>query len=1088
MSLSSPQVYSPCSEPVIRTNTRIITIAGTVPYQASGLCYRFACETTGSVAPRSFSDYYSDGVVLRSREGLAERVPWSLDLRALPSFEPGQTMVIELVSVSSDGDGSISLPATVSVVLSEFDSVSLSSPVPSGIVVSRGSTKVSVGVHEMMEGTYSGSFVGYNFYVSLTSGGGPNGYSKANRDYIALPSRTVTTRTSTVTSKSEVEGMEVETRVTGTAAYPIYEFVLDKFTLDSLVDNGLLPNVSYTEDTVFHFVCTSVLYDHTTGQLSESSYSPEVAVSFVSFASEYRELPPRYRDDVALSICRRLSALNRRANILSGNVYRDLIDPVAEEFAHAYVVQDFHSRCQSIDGLVALDDADADGVSDPVSSSLEKKRLQLALGIDSEDVLQGIIDSAFDKKADNVSLSRMPPTYSSGYAVFYVSEVPASGLSIDEGAVVLAGAAGTSLRFRTTSSHYLYYSEKASYYNARNKRYELPCEVEAEVTGEVGNVGVGAVSVVQSGADPRWKVTNTSPFFGGSSKESNYSLATRIKLASAGLDTGSASGYTLTALGVPGVRKARVVQAGDSLMMRDMDAASGEHLGGKVDIYIQGSRTCQWQDTFSYSLAGSQGAGSGERFFVEDAESFLLRTDSSAVTVDTPIVEVLRVSNLTRGTSYDLSGALVGIGDGDSVLLAQSGTNLSIGMSSMDIIEVDYRYRGYNSYTLSHQPVEAIVSVTGDVDGPLPSSNYRLVRLENPLQGGRSTAASDGIELIHSGGLPTSKVVQVSGEQLVMIKGSGASLGKKGVDIDTIQIYSDAAKTERYVRDLDYKVTRGGDQGTTVISVTAASRIRSGSVVYAWYQAGQNFTVVYSCNKVLEDVLQAVSKSKHACADVAVKQAVGNMADIYVRVARKSGTSETQVASRVANRLSAFINNLGQGQSLYVDDVASVVRGTEGVRTVFLPLTRMRRANGSFILKDIIGYTDFVAYGQENSSGVLSYISVDPVLSYGTTEGGGPDNMFRAVLEDGIPLLTASTPQGVSDGRGRGYIRGDGRIVVSTRDGAPPHMKSYSASYYTYVPAEDDFSTDIEVEGMEYITIGSASITVDASTEDTRSR
>ena len=1091
MPLESPKVHSPCADPVIHTNTRKITLSGTIPYQASSLCYRYACvpsPATAEVPESSFSEYTSEGVVVRAREGLADYLPWSLDMRALPSFDAGQTMLVEVVSVSTEGAGEVSHATRISVVLSEYDALSLSSPVPSGIVVSRGSTSVSVGVHELMEGTFLGSFVGYNFYVSLTRGGGLEGYSRANRDYISTPSRTVKVRSTGAASTSEVDGLEVTTKVTNSASYPLYEYVLDKDALNRLVDENLLPNVSYTEDTIFYFVCTTVLYDAFTGQLEESSYSPEVAVSFISFASEYRELPSRGRDDVALAICRRVASLSRRANVLSGNVYRDLVDPVAEEFAHAYVIQDFHSRCQSIDGLVALDDEDADGVSDPVSSSLTKKRLQLALGLDSEELLQGVIDSAFDKKADNVSLSRTPPTFAVGEVVFHTSDVPAGGLAVDEGAVVLAGSAGTSVKFRVTSSYYLYYSEKASYYNASAKRYELICEAEAEVTGVSGNVGVGAISVIQSGADSRWRVTNVTPFFGGSSKETNYSLATRVKLANAGLDSGSAAGYTLAALGVPGVRKALVVQAGDDMMLRDMDPSTGSHIGGKVDIYVQGSRMCQWQDTFSFSYAGPTGASSGERFFVEDAEGFLLRTDSSAVTVDTPIIELMRVTNQTKGVDYDPSGALVGVGDGDSVILAQNSTNLAIGMSSKDIIEVDYRYRGYNSYTLRHQPVESIVSVTGDVDGKLPVANYRLVKLENPLQNGRSTAASDGVELLYSGGLPTGRTVQVSDEHVTVVKGAGSALNKKGVDIDTIQVFADAARADRYTRDLDYRVVRGGDQGSTVIALTPASRIRSGSVVHVWYQASQNFTVVYSCNRVLENVLSAASAGKHACADVAVKQAVGNHVDIYVRLARKSGTSESAVASKVVNRLASFVNNLSQGESLYADDVASVVRGTEGVRTVFLPLTRMRKANGSFILNDSIWYTDFVPYGQEGQAGVVSYISVDPVLSYGTTEGGGPENLFRAIAENGIPLIAASSPLSVSDGAGRGYIRGDGRIIVSTRDGMPPQTKSYSASYYTYVAPEEDFAADIKVEAMEYLTIGSTSITVDASTEDTRSR
>jgi hypothetical protein len=133
----------------------------------------------------------------------------------------------------------------------------------------------------------------------------------------------------------------------------------------------------------------------------------------------------------------------------------------------------------------------------------------------------------------------------------------------------------------------------------------------------------------------------------------------------------------------------------------------------------------------------------------------------------------------------------------------------------------------------------------------------------------------------------------------------------------------------------------------------------------------------------------------------------------------------------------------------------------------------MVKADGSFIVRDMIGKTQFILY---NTGIALSYISVTPVLTYKTIDKGGPENKFKGIFEDSLPLVLQDDPVYVSDGLGRAYIQSDGKIIISTKDGQLPDNHSYEASYFVY---GETGSNDITVASIENLIIGSLTISFD---------
>ena len=562
-----------------------------------------------------------------------------------------------------------------------------------------------------------------------------------------------------------------------------------------------------------------------------------------------------------------------------------------------------------------------------------------------------------------------------------------------------------------------------SYYNKVTQRYELNVAVEALNSGSAGNTDSYTIKTISSGADSDFLVENPNPVEFGTDIEPNHDLAARTQL---GLyaDTGTEGGYARTAISVLGVQGVKIEKAGDSLMWRDYESTLQEHIGGKVDVYIQGVKIRQVSDQIAFSYSSGTGGISGEEFSIINVVSFQFKSNNSRVTAHTPIFEVSRVYNATRAAAYDLTGYQI-IGDGDTVDLNETlPTNVSIGLASSDIIRVDYKFRSSDVFVLKNQPVENVVSVTGQLSGPLTPDNYELVKLQDPVQEGGSTIATDGIRIMFANNLPVTDFQSIIDESHILIQGINEPLDKIGVDIQSI-IVTSSDKTVTYVRDADYTVDPGDQVTATSIKMIETGRIISGQTVLASYVAIENFTVVYTTNGLLGDVQTQVDLMKHACADAIVKRSVQNSIDFIMTIVPKLGvTNFEELSSKIGTAVSNYITQLDIGVSLTQGEVVHVIQSVPDVDYVVLPFIKMAKSDGSFIVRDDVGSPTFEVY---NEGLATAYITVASVLSYKTIDKGGPENLFRGVFEDNLPLVLQSDPLDVAGGAGRAYIQADGR-------------------------------------------------------------
>jgi len=1020
-------------------------------------------------------------------------IPWSFYSEGIFALYPGDTLTIEfkaykvsniLTHIGEILDYSSYSPILAHIV--EENEITASAKPLTGIKIRRynDSLKILIPSSGIIINE-DNDFSGCNFYMSLVPG---SDYTLIND--VPVVSVDVSETEEIILNESSYTDTLSDVTVTTTRSRQVtneyYTYTIDKSVIAKLVQQGKISNIfladgqTLSTDIIYYVISTVRTFDKALNQLVDSPYSQELEGQFLSYSTDYQILPKRSRSDVLFTLSREMMVNNDLINIVPGSVIRDISDPIALEFEKMYVIQDFIFACLSLDTLLQFDDADGDGISDPVSLSPRKRALAASLGLTDPTNLQLLIDDQFNKYASNYSLERKGFTKSVGTALFYTEIRPKNDILIMDNTVITTIAnydiSIGSVLFVVKGTKILSATNADVYYNATNKRYEIQVDIEAQAPGESGNVPSGAITSALN-VSPGLRVINTVPTRYGNNRESNQQLSDRIKVSKYEYDSGTEGGYNATATDVPGVIQSRVEIAGDPLMMRDYDITDKKHIGGRVDIYIRGTRLTQMVDqvAFSYEYpTDTYGNKIGEVFYVSDASDFRLRCKNQKVSIDNPIVSVSKVRNLTRGKDYSIANIHI-MGEGNTILLEKSQQNLNIGLATFDIVEVAYLYRSSNMLVLSQQPVDSIVSVTTSGGSTIDTSKYRLVKYEDTLSNGNSSIAKDAVKFFFSESDHIQEFLTVTNEEHDMLYDTPAKLTLKGVNINSI-VVTPVGGGAAYKKDVDYEIDAGSNTNYTYINLLYHSKIRHGDRVAISYQASENFNVTFITNDLIKQVQDKVDVMKHACGDTIVKQAIRNYADISFVVVRKTGTDINLLKSRIVTVISNYVSKLKMGDSLTQSAVSSEVRSVEGVKDIRIPFTRMMKRNGSFIPLDSIGYTGFEIYNKVSASGVTSYRSLNSVLSYKTSDNGGDESHFRGAYEDSKLLTLVSSPIDVSKGTGRAYIQADGKIIVSTTDGAPPQTKFYKVSYFTYYPADENPVADMETSEIEYLEIDNISL------------
>ena len=1030
-------------------------------------------------------------------------------------------------------------------------------PPPTGVFLEQKDQTVTVS----LIGGEGADVVGYNFYAATAPGGGLGGYKRINiglvtayesdEDVAVIGSLTADSVIDTnddgspvtdplyfrvIGTQRDEDGAVISTDFDEQVEVPETAGRLRTMTYTALVitlkrysfthDRGgsanstypTIPNSEFTtvpsEDPLYYTVTAIYLID---GIEYESSMSQEVAGHPLKVTSSIADLPAVSRQQIIRDSTLSIFRARPDVDVKPGSYLRDtFLDPFATEAERLRFIINFLQSAQSFTTLLAIDDPSGSGTSVSVPQSPYKIALKQAFFLQDNLSTQNLIDNAFDHLAARRGVTRLLGQRSKGEATFYVTIRPANTRYMPLGTIVSGGGN----RYRTISGARITSSGAGSIFNPGTGRWSATAYVEAEEIGSAGNVAAGQITTIVDG--PRGvKVTNGSSLFGGKDAESNYALAVRADGVLSSVDTGTYRGYVQTATKTAGVEQVNVVDGGHALMMRDMDLTTGEHWGGKVDVWVRGSNLAAVTDTFAFSF---QTVVDGIFNPVGDIQNLRFRVVNTAVNADNPIIEMM--NNAEWGYEFKATNASDGsttvLDLTDATIIAPDGLQLSTDYNDpnvlhlTDIFEGTYRYRTSNTHEFTRQPVTEILSFyrvdSNGVQQVVSDSAYRLFHPSGPLELGRSTEAENYLQVIQPTdgtapvNLPSGIPIAVTGESHTLLD-SPEYLSNLGVNKRTVHIWN-VERTVEYrgpyhpgTAQRDFSFVDELGQRPVAFTMIAAGALEAGMSVVVDYEHDENYVVKYKTNSLIGVVQTALDVVRHSTADVLAKSAFSVGVDLQATVVLQQNQTVSVVDGAIRTALGRLAGRLGLGLPLRQGDVIKTIESTAGVSYVVVPMVEMDRQDGSVVVQESVvtteENTDWVEITAWSTDAVKVYLLINP-LRYGTANGGGDFNEFRGIRMDDIPLTLNRGVPAVSGSPLKGVsmsacIIGDGgaavsgytgltarRVLVALPVGTTPSSGSFTV---TYIVDKTDVTTpevkNIEPGPLGYLELGDLEFTYD---------
>jgi uncharacterized phage protein gp47/JayE len=1005
------------------------------------------------------------------------------------------------------------------------------------------------------------SFVGFNYYASQNPGGATTGYFQVNQSPVSASTEFVEDDLGTLNDTAawtdqfhknvrirvtdvddfgnelavqldsihDVSSLSGQLRFSSTLVnFQFTNFVVFNFNRDGSSPNTInadqFNGVAATDP--LYFVVTAVYFDSATNTKIETPHSQEVLGTPLIIDTTIRDLPGRTQVQIVTAYVVAVQAVNTQISLIPGSISRDVdIDPFSSEAERIWFLIDFIHRSQSFLTLLAVDNVSGSGISDPVSGSAYKQALMAAVGLTQDAGVQSLIDQQFDKLAGNVATTRLPGRAAVGTEVIYTLNAPTTDLIIPAGTQVTSNpdpTTGASAQtFVIGGSYTLPAANAQAFYNFSTKRYEIIAQITAVNVGSAGNLPAGAITNIIGVAGV--SVINENATVFGDDQETNHDLAERAILSFSAVDTGTEGGYAKTAASQVGIIKAEIVKSGDPLMFRDYDPVRMKHIGGKVDVWVQGTLERQVTDVFAFTFSQALGV----QCQIINVTTLTFQVLDSRVTPTTPLIEILNnpsqnlgVFNVTLGQAYDLTGVqIISFNEFQlNTTIPQPVTHLD------DIVTADYRFQVADKFIFTLQPVLRVVSVIGEVSGSLTPTNssgaggnYTLFRADDPLLNGNSTIAQNYLTVVQFNGIPTGNTIPINNETHVLIGFQADPLNSVGINTATIVVY-DVTRTITYkgpgTASPDYALVPGTPTTPVSIVRTPSSTIPNGATVSVDYVHDENFTVTYVINDLLQQLQQVLNKMRHVTADVLAKQTVDNNVNIETTVQLSAGASQANVDPNIRTAVSIVLDTKTIGEGVAQSNVDSAINNTSGVAFNVLPMALMGYADGSQRLREDIG-SGFEPLPSLSIGGNLVYIMTQS-FEFPTIDSGGPPTLPRGVYQDGIGLTMATSLAIVGQSAAQAWIIGaEGAIIagysddatlisqgvpadqlVATRlnltanhavvslsaSGTPPDNPGNHDYSVTYVIFGNTGSQDIQGAQVEYITLGNFTVTYRSAT------
>jgi len=996
-------------------------------------------------------------------EGSAFTIPnpsaYPQGLRLLPGRN-----VIQVKSILTSG--AVTDTGLVQANLSLDRDVKASLAAPSGVHVERFDQRIKITI----DGIDDSNVVGYNFYASVSPGGGTVGYTQINigmintgdpvASYSSLGDLTIDAIVAANpdgTHKADPQYL----RVTGTQIDRLgnviqtdfdqllnipettshlktvmavqdvrnvsrFSFVHDRRSTGASSTYPAIPNSDFNsidDSDPLYYVVTAVYLINNVEY--ESVMSSEVAAAPMVVTPAVAMLPTVSRQQIVRDVSLAIFRSHPEIDIKPGSILRDtVIDPFSTEAERIRFILGFVQAAQTSATLLPIDDPGNTGDSIPVDQSEYKLALKQAFFLRDNEAVQNMIDNMFDHLASRRGIIRNTGKRGQGEVTISVTTRPQTDIIIPVGTVVTGG----SMTFRTTSQATISTTGGLSFYSPTTGRYFTRAFIQAADTGSLGNVAPGQIRSI-SGVAQGVQVLNEAATFGGTDIESNRDLAARSDGVLSAVDSGTYRGLNQIAIDVPGVRQVNVVDAGHALMMRDYNTILAKHTGGKVDVWIRGGFFATVSDSFAFTFETVTEAPDNQFEPVGLVSNLRFRAVNIKLTTDNPIIEMLSYptlgyvfKNQTTGQVFNLTDAVI---EAPDMVVLSPTYNDATNLHYTDVYTGAYRYRTGSTYTFTRQPVTDIVSMVGEVSGAIPSSDYKLFKGSDPLDLGRSSEAGDYVQVIQSPdvivstSIPSSTPVVITDESHVYL-GNTEYLNSLGILPLTVHIWN-IDKSIEYrgpytplsLGAKDFTLVNQDGETPMGFRATATARFKEGDELLVSYDHDEVFTIAYDTNSLVELTQKAIDNSRHITADVLVKDAMAVGVNIRATVVLDRNQVVTKVDGNVRTNLARLFGVLALGQPIRQSDIIGAIDSAPGVSYVVSPLTQLCKSDGSHVVREflltLVKDTDYIAISGWSTDTVKVYL-ITQRLESATIDSGGEVNDPKAVFRGPISMSLMASP------------------------------------------------------------------------------
>ena len=305
------------------------------------------------------------------------------------------------------------------------------------------------------------------------------------------------------------------------------------------------------------------------------------------------------------------------------------------------------------------------------------------------------------------------------------------------------------------------------------------------------------------------------------------------------------------------------------------------------------------------------------------------------------------------------------------------------------------------------------------------------------------------------------------------------------------------------IPDSDYTLKVDPVTNQAYISRVTTGHIGSGSVAQSFvvsvsYFVSEVFSLTTGYPGYVEQVAYAVEQSRHAAADVLVKQMIENSVDVILSVELNSNVTPEIMDGRIRTAIGIVLSNAKQ--KVTQSEIIRQVKALPGVANVVVPLTKFAKTDGAYNIGHIVPTgTSWIktesdpAFADRNIP-ANCWISTNKILPDQTIPSGGLVDAYVGMLYEGESYRRGMSIQDFltnppTNNTGAFYLIGiddevdsatplapsyAGRVMVII----PPYLEqpAYASFKITYQVWREGGYKDINLSPTEYLKAGRITI------------